>query len=62
MTWYTAHYGSYRKGDTMHYIDGTYNRKQMFDKAQKIANNTGRTVYIKAEKGMELKFYDVKPE
>lgn len=62
MTWYTAYYGSYRNGDTMHHIDGTFNRKQIFDKARKIASDTGRTVCIKAEKGMKLKFYDVKPE
>lgn len=62
MTWYTAHYGSYRKGDTIHHIDGTFSRKQMFAEAQKIANDIGRAVCIIAEKGMNLKVYDVKPE
>lgn len=62
MTWYTAHYGSYRNGDMVHHIDGTFDRKKMFDKAKKIANETGRAVTVIAERGTNYKTYKVKPE
>lgn len=61
-TWYRAFYGSWRNDDEVHYIDGTFDKKQMFDKAQEIANEVKRTVCVQAEKGMQLKFYHVKPE
>lgn len=60
-TWYTAHYGSYKKGETVHRISGTFNRKEMFETARKIADATGKTVTIIAEKGMSLKCYDIDP-
>lgn len=52
MLWYTAHYGTWRSGDTVTRIDfgnycyGTHNRKEAFTKAQETANKTGRTVTV----------------
>ena len=66
MTWYTGCYGSWRKGDCVIRLDGTYNRKQMFEKAQSAANEVGREVTVIAEtgsvQGLRMKTYKFKPE
>lgn len=65
MTWYRAHYGTYRDGDTVKHIPGTIDRKEMFKTAQRTANETGRTVTIIAETpgacGLNMTIYKVSP-
>lgn len=51
MTWYTAFYGSYREKDGFHHIEGTFSRKEIFEKAQATANETGKIVTVSAERG-----------
>ena len=62
MTWYRGWYGSYRNGSTVKSIEGTFDRKEMFKRAQDVANETKEIVTIEAEKGMRSTFYKVEPE
>ena len=51
MTLYKAHYGSWKNGNSVHYIEGTYSRKEIFEKAQEAADMTGEIVTVISEKG-----------
>ena len=62
MTWYKAFYGTWKNGDSVRQIPGTFNRNAIFEEAQKTANETQREVTISAENGMHLTFYTVKPQ
>ena len=67
MTWYTGLYGSWTKGDCrVHYLEGTYNRKEMFARAQEVANEKNEVVTILAEtgsvSGLRTKIYKVTPQ
>ena len=58
MIWYTGHYGSWNdprgverldfspKGEEYKHITGTYSRKEVFAKAQEVANETGKVVTV----------------
>lgn len=75
MTWYTGHYGSWANGGTVRHISlgagkwaertGTYDRKEMFDKAQEVANENNVVVTILAEKpnghGLSVDVFKVNP-
>lgn len=61
MTWYTGIYGSWKDG-TVHYLEATFNRKEIFKTAQNIANEIGMTVTIQSTRGTLLKFFEVRPE
>lgn len=65
-TWYTAHYGNWQNGNVVTRIGGSYSRKEMFRKAQEVANETGEVVTIAAEtgsvSGLRHTFYHVAPE
>ena len=66
MYWYRAWYGSWNETDGVRRIDGTYNRKKIFDDAQRVANKTGKVVTIEKEiptlRGLESEYYKVKPQ
>ena len=76
MTWYTGHYGSWKKGESVTRISlgmgnwvertGTYDRKEMFDKAQEVANENNVVVTIIAERpnghGLSVETYKVEPK
>lgn len=66
MTWYTGFYGSWRKGDFVTHLEGTYDRKKAFANAQETANAVGREVTVIAETGsvagLKSKFYNFYPE
>lgn len=62
MTWYRAFYGTWQNGDSVRQIPGTFNRKAIFEEAQKTANETKRKVTISAEHGMHMEFYTVNPQ
>lgn len=47
MYWYTAWYGSWNDKGGVRYLDGTYDRKDIFNRAQKIANETGKVVTVR---------------
>lgn len=75
MTWYTGHYGSWANGGTVKHISlgagkwaertGTYDRREMFDKAQEVANESNVVVTIHAETpnghGLSVDTFEVKP-
>ena len=66
MTWYTGICGSWRKPESIQRLDGTYNRKEIFAKAQELANERNEVVTVHAETGsphgLKHKFYDVSPQ
>ena len=76
MTWYTGHYGSWANGGTVRHISlgkgdwvertGTYDRKEMFDKAQEVASENNVVVTIIAERpnghGLSVETYKVEPK
>lgn len=76
MTWYTGHYGSWANGGTVTRISlgagkwveqtGTYDRKEMFDKAQEVANENNVVVTIIAERpnghGLSVETFKVEPK
>lgn len=71
MTWYTAWYGSWAKGDKVTTIEcehgyGTYNRKEIFARAQEIADEHNVVVTVSAERptgsGLQLEHYKVIPK
>lgn len=74
MYWYEGWYGSWREPNgvrrvqigTHGYDTGTYDRKEMFEKAQETANKTGKTVTVSATcgscNGLTSKYWEVKPE
>jgi NADH dehydrogenase FAD-containing subunit len=66
MAWYTAMSGSWEKPETVQHIAGTYNRKEIFEKAQNLANEKNVVVTVMAETssvdGLHAKFYEVIPE
>ena len=75
MTGYTGHYGSWANGGTVRHISlgagkwaertGTYDRKEMFDKAQEVANENNVVVTVHAETpngcGLSVETFKVKP-
>lgn len=61
MTWYTAHYGNWKNGNTVHYIEGTFDRKDMMARAQATADEVQQTVTVSAERGTRLTFTEVHP-
>lgn len=62
MTWYTAHYGEWTDNDRIHYLKGTFSRKEMLQKAQETANKLNVTVTICSERGMHMQFWKVMPK
>lgn len=61
MAWYTAYYGDWCNGNSVHHIKGTYSRKEIFERARETARATGETVTVKVDFGMRLEFYEVNP-
>ena len=62
MTYYKAYIGTWHDTDGVKRIAEGYSRKAIFEKSQEVANRQNRTVDIIAERGMNLKFYLIKPE
>ena len=66
MTWYTAHYKNSNEKYAITTLEGTSNRKEIFKKAQEVANEKKVEVTIIANRGSGmgefLKFYKVKPQ
>ena len=74
MTWYTGHYGNWNEPHGVQRIyfngnivaNGTYNRKIMFEEAQRVANEKRVTVTVIAStgspKGLIEKCYKVEPQ
>lgn len=66
MAWYEAWYGSWTESCGVRKLDGSYKRKEIFEKAQRFANETGKTVTIRKEvgspDGLHLDFYTVIPQ
>lgn len=75
MTWYIGYYGSWANGGTVRRISlgegkwaeraGTYDRKEMFSKAQEVANENNVVVTIIAERpnghGISVDTFKVTP-
>lgn len=66
MTWYTGHYGSWANGGCVKYIDGTYDRNEMFSKAQEVVDENNTVVTVHAETpnghGLSVEIYKVEPK
>lgn len=60
MTYYKAYTTGNTIEDIRKVIEGT-DRKQVFQKAQEIADRTGTEIGIQAERGTWLRFYRVVP-
>lgn len=62
MTWYTALYGRWTDEGGVKRIDGTYSRKEMFKRAQTVADEKNVVVTIYADKGSHFSTYEVCPK
>ena len=61
MTYYTAVTGSWKDG-SVRLIAESYSRKYIFNKAQNRANQSGRMVTVRIERGNRVEFTEVHPE
>lgn len=65
MRWYECYYGTWKEPHGVIRVCSDYNKKKVFDAAQKTANETGRIVTVSEERptvrGMALEFYKVFP-
>lgn len=65
-TWYTGTCGSWRKPESMERLAGTYSRKDIFARAQELANKRNEVVTVHEEtggvNGLRYKFYKVAPQ
>lgn len=66
MSWYKGYYGSWNEPNGIQHIDGTSDRKKMFDEAQATANRLGVEVTVIREtgssSGLMCKTYTITPE
>ena len=60
--YYKAWYGNWKNDNVIRHLEGSYSRKDIFDRAQKTANETGQTVTIEAKRGTYSAFYKVDPK
>ena len=49
--WYTAHCGSYSNPEKMKRVPGTFSRKEIFERAQQLADETGEIVTVTSKRG-----------
>ncbi len=61
MAYYTAVTGSWKDG-SVRLIAESRSRKEIFDKAQNRANQSGKKVTVRAERGNRVEFTEVHPE
>ena len=69
--WYSARYGSWNDKNGVQrvildtYHTGTFNKSDMFNKAQEVANKLQTIVTVKEEwatgKGLTARFYEIEP-
>lgn len=66
MKWYRCYYGTWKEPHGVVFVRAGYNRDEVFEAAQKTANETGRVVTVSAEwatgRGMTSDFYKVEPK
>lgn len=62
MTWYRAVYGSWNDTNGVRYLKGSFDKKDIFARAQETANKTGLIVTVSAEHGMNLNIIKVYPQ
>ncbi len=61
MTWYTGVYGNWDSAEGVRRIEGTNSRKEITERAQKIADEKNVIVTIHCQRGMNFDFFDVRP-
>lgn len=61
MTWYTGITGNWSRPEGVRRIEGSFSRKEIVERAQKVANELNQTVTIIAEKGMKTWHFEVNP-
>ena len=62
MTWHKAWYGDYNDPDGRHWLDPTFDRKDILKRAEETARKTGKVVTVMAEKGTWAIFWKVSPD
>ena len=66
MAWFRAWYGNWNESDGVRLAAKGNNRKEVFAKAQEVANRTGKVVTIEEERavrnGVSADYYEIQPE
>lgn len=62
MAWHKAWYGDYNDPDVRHWLEPTFDRRDILRRAKETARKTGKVVTIKIESGNRLMFWKVSPD
>lgn len=65
MRWYRAWYGSWNDPEGVRHLEPTFDKRDIFKRAQEAANRTGKVVTVECEydyhRGIDCDFWRISP-